>query len=94
MLERRAQLVATDSGGVQKEAYFAGVPCVTLRDETEWTELVELGWNRLAPPTDVESVVSQLEEGLASPSGSEATPYGKGDSAEQIIRELLAYGAA
>ena len=94
MLERRAQLVATDSGGVQKEAYFAGVPCVTLRDETEWTELVELGWNRLAPPTDVESVVSQLEGGLASPSGSEATPYGKGDSAEQIIRELLAYGAA
>lgn len=90
MLERHAQLVATDSGGVQKEAYFAHTPCVTLRDETEWTELVELGWNRLAPPTDVASVVAQLRAGLAATKGDEAEPYGRGDSAERVVNELYA----
>src|SRR5687767_11661717 len=52
MLEKSAALIVTDSGGVQKEAYFHGVPCITVREETEWTELVDLGWNRITPPAE------------------------------------------
>ncbi len=56
MLEKNARVIITDSGGVQKEAYFHGVPCVTVRDETDWVELVEAGVNPLAG-TDKEAIV-------------------------------------
>jgi UDP-GlcNAc3NAcA epimerase len=72
MAEKHARLVATDSGGMQKEAFFYRVPCVTLREETEWTELVDLGWNRLAPPVSTAAVVTALRAALEAGPGAEA----------------------
>lgn len=86
-LERNASLIATDSGGVQKEAFFHGVPCVTLREETEWVELVHAGWNRLAPPSDIDTVHSALEAAIGT-RGAAAAPYGSGDAAVRIAQRL------
>lgn len=87
-LEKYAGLIATDSGGVQKEAFFYRKPCVTLRDETEWIELVEAGWNRLAPPISSRNILSTLQASVGS-SGQEIMPYGKGDAAKQIVQRIL-----
>lgn len=86
-LERTAAMVATDSGGVQKEAFFYRTPCVTLRDETEWTELVELGWNRLCPPLSAAAVSEAVRESREH-IGTEGEPYGKGDAANRILVAL------
>lgn len=83
-LEKYAALIATDSGGVQKEAFFFGVPCVTLRDETEWTELVASGWNRLVPPFSGDEIRSAIEGALGS-KGQAIAPYGDGMAAEKIV---------
>lgn len=88
-LEKFAALVATDSGGVQKEAFFHRVPCVTLRDETEWTELVDAGWNRLAAPDNEEAILQAIAEAL-SQTPREIQPYGDGHAAQAIATRLLA----
>ena len=80
-LETRAHAIATDSGGVQKEAYLAGVPCITLRSETEWVETVDAGWNRVvdADPTALASALADarfMDRDRPRPS-----LYGDGDAA-------------
>jgi UDP-GlcNAc3NAcA epimerase len=86
-LEKFASLIATDSGGVQKEAFFYQVPCVTLRDETEWVELIDTGWNRLAAPNNSEFILSAIQSSLGQ-LGKIVKPYGDGKSAEKIATVL------
>ena len=88
-LEKFAAVVATDSGGVQKEAFFYRVSCVTLREETEWMELVEAGWNRLAPPLSPETVSTAVLQAVGT-QGSDIRPYGEGDAAKRIVQRLCA----
>jgi UDP-GlcNAc3NAcA epimerase len=86
-LEKHATLIATDSGGVQKEAFFYEVPCVTFRDETEWEELVEMGWNRLASPSNTEAMHAAMQSAIGSV-GKKMAPYGNGDAAQKIVDRL------
>ena len=89
MLERHAQLILTDSGGVQKEAYFFAVPCLTLRRETEWPETVGTGWNRLVGD-DLAAIVRLARD--FRPTGSPPPVFGDGHAAERIAALLV--GAA
>ena len=87
-LEQHANLIITDSGGVQKEAYFNQVPCITLRDETEWVELVETGWNQLCSP---ETAFSLLDYAEKTPVKQSNKLYGEGNAAEKIVGSLVCY---
>ena len=95
-LIRNACLVLTDSGGIQKEAYFLKTLCITLRDETEWIELVDLGWNRIAPPRDRESIVRIVETMLQVAQEELSYPllYGDGKAAQKIVNALMKGEAA
>jgi UDP-GlcNAc3NAcA epimerase len=80
-LASQARLILTDSGGVQKEAYWYGIPCLTLRENTEWMETVELGWNRLVG-SDAAEIVAAARDAASPP---EHPPlYGDGHAADSI----------
>ena len=79
-----ARALLTDSGGLQKEAYLAGVPCVTLRLQTEWTETVEHGWNTLVD-LDADAALRALER---EPPGDRPPLYGDGRAGERVVSAL------
>jgi UDP-N-acetylglucosamine 2-epimerase len=88
-LARNARAILTDSGGVQKEAYLLGVPCVTLRDTTEWVETVDAGWNTLVD-LDREAALAALER---TPPVERPELYGGGRAAERVRDVVAAYTA-
>lgn len=88
VLERNAAKILTDSGGVQKEAYFYGVPCITLRKTTEWVETVESGWNILVG-TEKEKIIEAVKS--FSPTKERENYYGDGNAALKI-RQIITRG--
>ncbi len=87
-LEQNASFIITDSGGIQKEAYFNHVPCITLRDETEWVELVEAGCNQLCSPSVEFSLVEAVKK-FKKTNSFALKLYGDGQAAEKIVSSLL-----
>jgi UDP-N-acetylglucosamine 2-epimerase len=89
-LLRCARLVLTDSGGLQKEAFWAGVPCVTLMNETTWTEIVDVGWSILSglDPNRILSAVARFETHPPSPLADRAHLYGPRGAAQRLVRSL------
>jgi UDP-N-acetylglucosamine 2-epimerase len=86
-LEKHARKILTDSGGVQKEAFYLNVPCVTLRDKTEWPETVDLGANRV-----VGTNAQKIREAVLTPQDRgpyHSTPYGEGKASQKIVDALL-----
>ena len=83
-----ARAVVTDSGGVQKEAYFHGIPCITLRDETEWIETVQGGFNRLTGMDPVK-VAAALADGTTP--AERPDYYGDGRASDRIAELILAW---
>jgi UDP-N-acetylglucosamine 2-epimerase len=85
-LERGAQAIATDSGGVQREAYLWGVPCITLREETEWVDTVSAGWNVLVG-VDPASFAAALDRPRPT---ARPNIFGDGHAAHRIAELVVA----
>jgi UDP-GlcNAc3NAcA epimerase len=87
-LEQSAKVILTDSGGVQKEAFFYGVPCITMRDETEWIETVDAGWNTLTG-ADTEAIIQAFLASDTLPQRSVISPYGEGNASQLCLTAIL-----
>jgi UDP-N-acetylglucosamine 2-epimerase len=87
-LEAQAQLIATDSGGIQKEAYWLGVPCITLRQETEWVETVNSGWNCLVG-TSPDRIVNAAHQ--TKPRTHNSWLWSRGDASKSVARLVSQY---
>ena len=90
-LEKNCKLVITDSGGVQKEAFYFKKPCLVLREETEWVELVECGAAILAGNSDPEKIFSSYCRFINNPPGDFPSYYGDGDAASFVCEAILSY---
>ncbi len=90
-LLRRSKMVITDSGGVQKEAYFFDKPCITMRDETEWVELVKVGHNTLTG-TDPQKIATAIQNASGKVSNWQRGLYGEGRSGQTIVDQLIKFG--
>jgi UDP-N-acetylglucosamine 2-epimerase (non-hydrolysing) len=88
MLEKNAKKILTDSGGIQKEAYIFKVPCITIRDSTEWIETVEDGWNVLTG-ANKEKIVKMAND--FEPKGKQRDVFGSGDASEKIVEGIKAH---
>lgn len=82
MLEENSKMIVTDSGGVQKEAYFMGKPCITMRDETEWVETVACGWN-VVVGTDKNKILDNIRN--FKPTSMQQAIFGDGNAAQKIL---------
>jgi UDP-GlcNAc3NAcA epimerase len=86
-LQSSARMILTDSGGIQKEAFFHGVPCITMRDETEWVETLDGGWNKIVGQNTM--AIVKAASFITIPKASSITsPYGKGSAAIDIVNVL------
>jgi len=91
VVERHSRAILTDSGGVQKEAYWFKVPCLTLRDETEWVETVKSGWNALVG-TDTRRIIEEVRKKIVKRRPIKNMKiFGDGKGSEKIVRHLVKY---
>jgi len=87
-LENSARMILTDSGGIQKEAYWLKVPCITLRNETEWVETIENGWNKLTGANTI-AIIDAAHNFM--PPTEQAALYGNGQAASRVLQEITHY---